>query len=954
MTFFRSIRILCGLACMVFLTVPAIPQQQKETGKPVPDHVPGTLILKVMKEKIDQWQELLNNKELEQQLPPALGKVTINRIFPHHEAVPATATERNSKLVDLSTMYRMQFDRDFPLDALIFRLNRLKMFEYAEPSPVVMPLFFPNDAKLSSQYYLSTIKAYQAWDICQGDTSVVIGIVDSGTDLDHEDLLTNLKYNYNDPIDGIDNDNDGFVDNFRGWDMGDMDNDPQVIPGGGSDVSHGVHMCGIAGASTNNLLGVAGVGFNCKFLPVKMNDVNNYYLAGFEGIVYAADHDCKVINCSWGSPFSNGKFGQDIINYATYNRDVLVVAASGNSDSEIPFYPASYENVLSVGATGPSDERMLVVPGYATSFGMYLDVCAPGLGIFNTWDYPYFYKSLSGTSMAAAVVSGAAALVRSRFPGLTALQTAEKLRITSDRIDTLPANLPYYGKLGAGRINVFRALTDTLSPSFRILNHKFTDGNDSVFMAGDTVNLTGLFYNFLRDAQNASVTIRCANPYVVMIDSVLLLGNVPGSSGIINYSNPLTFKLLPGIPSDAALELQLLYRGDAFQSFEFVKLVLNSDFINIQAQKISTSITSKGKIGYNDDFNSHGLGFCFRNGMSLLFSGGFLVGTGYAKVSDAVYNSDFNGYDLDFDPVQKVTPVIPSQLADNEIVAVFNDSLAGTNAIGVISTHRILTWDQEEDSRFVVHQLTIKNQGINNLANLYVGLFVDWDINPFAADYDRISWDATNKMGICSSLNGGPLAGISLITNGPVKHYAFDMNGQNGSIKITDGFTSQEKYTSLKSSRPQAGLGASGNNVADQVSSGPFLLLPGDSVVVAFGMMAADHLTDLQSAAVRAMNRYFNTPGSTDTKPAFSVPALTVFPNPAASSVALRLYLDHPANIDITVHDLIGKTVTDVKKVTGEQGWNDVSLLLNDLPAGTYFVRVCKDGHFQYCKLSKL
>ena len=168
----------------------------------------------------------------------------------------------------------------------------------------------------------------------------MIGIIDTGTDPDHPDLAANLKHNYADPINGLDDDGDGYVDNFNGWDLGESDNDATVNAN-----THGSHVSGCAAAVTDNGVGVASPGFNCKFLPVKISNAGGTLTMGYEGIVYAADHGCNVINCSWGGG-GGGALGQNAIDYATINKDALVVCAAGNNSSNQTFYPAAYNYVF--------------------------------------------------------------------------------------------------------------------------------------------------------------------------------------------------------------------------------------------------------------------------------------------------------------------------------------------------------------------------------------------------------------------------------------------------------------------------------------------------------------------------------------------------------------------------------------------------------------------------------
>ena len=296
---------------------------------------------------------------------------------------------------------------------------------YAEPLIYPKLTYTPNDYNSSIQDFIGIINAPAAWNIEKGDTNVVIGILDTGTDWDHPDLVDNIKYNYNDPIDGTDNDADGYTDNYRGWDLGVNDNDPTV-----QGSNHGAHVSGCAAASTDNNTGVASPGFNCKFLPVKIADAQGNLIAGYEGITYAADHGCQIINCSWGSN-SSSQMGQDVVNYATINTNSLVVAGAGNDNSDDNFYPASFDNVLSVGATSASDGKASF-----SNYGYTLDVSAPGINIYST-TYNNNYTMNSGTSMSSPIVAGCAGIVQSYFPNLTGIQVGEKLRVSADNINSL-------------------------------------------------------------------------------------------------------------------------------------------------------------------------------------------------------------------------------------------------------------------------------------------------------------------------------------------------------------------------------------------------------------------------------------------------------------------------------------------------------------------------------------
>jgi len=388
------------------------------------------------KEENSLQEFIKNHNELLQQL----GIHEIKTAFPWSKAFTDPVYYKTESASKIRRMVEIELDSTINLDFALRKLMQTGFFEYVEKWVIPELLYTPNDAYVNNQYYLSNIRAFQAWDIWKGDTNMVIGITDTGIDFNHPDLWSSVKYNYNDPIDGIDNDMDGFVDNFKGWDFGTNDNDPQY-----QTIGHGVHVSGIAAATADNMYGIAGVGFKCKILPIKIDNAYGGLSGAYAGVIYAAEHGAKVINCSWGSTYFT-QFGQDIIDYVSETCGALVVAACGNTGSEINYYPASYRYVLSVAATDVNDKKWT-----NSSYSTNVDLTAPGHNVFSTWPGPGFVSS-SGTSMAAPIVSAAAALVASYYPQLNMLQVAERLRTTADVIDTIAANSPYQGKLGKGRL----------------------------------------------------------------------------------------------------------------------------------------------------------------------------------------------------------------------------------------------------------------------------------------------------------------------------------------------------------------------------------------------------------------------------------------------------------------------------------------------------------------------
>ncbi|MDO8549039.1 MAG: S8 family peptidase [Ignavibacteria bacterium] len=398
-------------------------------------------------------------------------------------------SKTNTRSSSLGKILTVSYESDIDPYYLSSKLKNFSEVEWAEPKFVYELDFDPNDPSYASQWNLSKILASQAWDITQGDTSVIIGIVDTGVDWDHPDLNANIWINWDEiPANGVDDDLNGFIDDIRGWDFSGLDgNSPDNNPME-DQPTHGTHVAGISSAVTNNGTGIASIGYKCKLLPIKTGSTNILY--GYEGIVYAADNGAKVINCSWGGS-GYSIFSQEVINYVT-SLGALIVAAAGNSGTNSSHYPSGYDNVLSVASTNQNDTKS----GFST-YGPTVDVSAPGSDIYATWQNNT-YATLSGTSMASPLTAGLAALVWSVFPTYTPLQIGEQIRVNSDNIDGL--NPPYTQLMGKGRINALNALSNMNSISVRAVEINFSDeapgGNgDGIFLAGETISVGVRFIN---------------------------------------------------------------------------------------------------------------------------------------------------------------------------------------------------------------------------------------------------------------------------------------------------------------------------------------------------------------------------------------------------------------------------------------------------------------------------
>jgi thermitase len=308
--------------------------------------------------------------------------------------------------------------------------------QFAEPDYVARAIGTPpNDYNSTLQWGLTKIQAPQAWDVTTSNSGIKIAILDTGIDASHEDLAGKIVAVQNFTTSGTADDNYG----------------------------HGTHVAGIAAATTNNEIGVAGAGYNASLMNGKVLDDtgSGYYSWIISGITWAVDNGARVINMSLGG--SGGSTAlKAAIDYA-WAEGVVVVAAAGNSGSSAPSYPAYYSNCIAVAATDTND----VKASWSNYGSSWVDVAAPGVGIYSTLPDQANqmggtkYGSLSGTSMATPFVAGQAALIWATSYNTSAASVRNRIETTADPIPGTGTNWKY------GRINEFKSVT-AATPDFSL------------------------------------------------------------------------------------------------------------------------------------------------------------------------------------------------------------------------------------------------------------------------------------------------------------------------------------------------------------------------------------------------------------------------------------------------------------------------------------------------------
>ena len=415
----------------------------------------------------------------------------------------STKTLANQSFVGDPYLFHVKVPSSTGTENAIKTLTLNPNVEFAEKNYIIKPSAIPSDPWfLPRQWGLNNtgensggtagvdIDAPAAWDICTGSSSVVIAILDSGIFYNHPDLQANMWANPNEVLDGIDNDGNGKIDDIYGWDCANGDNDPM------DDSSHGTHVAGIVGASGNNAIGIAGVCWTAKLMPVKIGILGDEYGTtaawAVDGIDYARIKGARIINASWTLPAMSVSVLGALKRAQTGG--VLFIAAAGNWDNEIvwslnppppddggggdggggiptscgnnvdqePQYPACYDldNIISVLATDYNDNI-----AWYSNYGLYsVDLGAPG-GICDYSDYTRLgdiYSTLgedgygpgAGTSMAAPFVTGVAGLLLAQRSNLDWWQIKTIILKSVESVGYLVGRCRTHG-----RLNAYNALT---------------------------------------------------------------------------------------------------------------------------------------------------------------------------------------------------------------------------------------------------------------------------------------------------------------------------------------------------------------------------------------------------------------------------------------------------------------------------------------------------------------
>ena len=527
--------------------------------------------------------------------------------------LPNARDNENDDTIYLNKIYRIIIDGDRNmLESLKNDFDSLTDIHSSEYEFIRKPTYTPNDSQYNQQWFLPQINANNAWDFWDisdnnnpGSKNVLLASVDTGVDWDHPDLQANIWNNLGEDADGdgqtiiqsggswifdpddinlIDDDGNGYIDDFIGWDCsgisGGDDNNP-MPPSGVSNSgtwAHGTHVAGLLSANTDNNTGIASASFNCSIMCVKVStDEQDYpYIThGYNGILYAAQvgydsGDYAIINNSWGG-VGYSLYEQATINIAHNDYGAIVLAAGGNGGSnwdlnsnEFAHYPSSYDNVVSVCPLGTGDSWN----NWAT-YHHSIDIASPGESIRST-RIGTGYTNWSGSSMATPIVGSVMGLLKSYNPTWTNEQIETMVIQTSDpNVYTVNTSESLQGKLGKGRVDALAALATPLFPKIEFIDIDLliNDDENNILEVGETIELYAILANhpdwgYANDVIG-TLEISEPNSNILIFQDTCSFGDASPGDGLINWESFMIEFGPHTSPGDIEFKLNITSNSDA-------------------------------------------------------------------------------------------------------------------------------------------------------------------------------------------------------------------------------------------------------------------------------------------------------------------------------------------------------------------------------------------------------
>ena len=813
----------------------------------------------------------------------------------------------------------------------------------------------PDDELYDDQTHLNGMEMEAAWDVVKGeDGNVVVAITDGGTYWRHQDLRDNVWVNADEiPGNGIDDDNNGYVDDVHGWDFSDSTNDPTGADGH-VGLDHATSVTGVVAAVANNGIGIAGTSWNAKFMPVNSSCLLDAGLCwSAAATVYAAENGADVITAAYGRAVDSFLLA-DAMEFAV-EHGAVVVAAGGNHNHNIddmPLYPASYPTTLSVGGTRKNSDR--------TSqhvFGRSLDVVAAAKDV-NTTILGNQYDVADGTSLSVPIVAGVAALVRTQWPDYGVYEVMEQIRQTADNIDEAQP-ISRRGLMGRGRVNARRAVTEEATPGIRMVKFdwKDADGNGDL-VPGESFTVEADFVNYGGDARALSVGLGVGNsrPFVTVTSPMIAVGAVPRLG---TFSASFDLQVNDPSPENHTMVLYVTVEDGDFSSVsDHLRIMANIKGLrSVTTSKLTASVTNQGNIGYliNQEAPGTGEGFTFLGKqtrlLSAMYEGGLLIGTGVDNLVDCLAsdrpdksrNKHFKavpGADLFPQKGGPTTGWLRVEMEDS----------GAEYPLGLHILQDSFVDDTPEHEDFLVLRYAVTNTNEDQwLRGMYIGVYIDWDLDPDEA-IDSGVYNEENQVAMIFDSEfefGG--TGVKVLSSPP--GISFDLLPYQ--VTFSGGFSNSEKWEALS-----GGISNSVNyarrDLAQMVGAGPFDLGPQETTVVGFALIGGHDESDIVESAVNAQALWDSKlSGNTVANEAGVTPAqfdfAPVYPNPGNGMYSLSFTLPDAADVELVIYNALSQEVRALLHEPRSAGvhtveWNGIDDAGASVASGVYFARLVAQG----------
>jgi len=788
------------------------------------------------------------------QLSEKYGVYAVKKTFPSLKKV----IQKTSNISALERIHTVYFDESHSPKQIASAFIQDPNVIYAEPKLIRYireldrltvpddPLYAENQSK-----YFELLSLPKAWEIVKGEQGdALIAIVDDGVYWKHDDLFPNVWSNPQEvPSNGIDDDNNGYVDDVHGYDFG---QDRPYDPGEFIDPHHGRHgtaVAAVAVATTNNDIGMAGSSWNAKFVSVGVQcDTGGGICDGSEAIVYAATLGADIINASFGGAGSSRT--ESLAIQAATDMGALVVAAAGNEGWNVdqrPSYPADYPRVLSVGGT--SNDFDMVLYNYGTNVDVYAagrNITAPLQG-----GYSHYW---SGTSFSTPLVSGIAALVKTAFPTYTSDQIREQIRFTADPVES--SNVPEFeGLLGFGRVNALRAVTEKNVSGVVLDGVKF-EVNDGGWRIGSNGHVEVILRSHLSGASDVEVHIVEAPEALEFPSRTIMIGTLSsGTSNIVTI--PFRIKTSPNYRTTELYVVEVRAAGQVAR-----EAVLNPidewDIKGISSEQLAFDVSSEGNIGFLDQSQvhihgfSHGRGIHFKGEQQLMNEVGLIIGTGPNQVSRSVDGIENGRTNIHFRPKSNTEIQIqsPGGIAPWQAQVTLVDTKA-PNPTGLEVIQNIYFDPGSNNSGFAIVHYTISNPTKTPISNLHVGMLFDWIISDIWI-HDITGYNFGRGVGYqYTNTEQRPVMGAKVLTHDAEHHYvAYDLGiypfprSESSWWFMSSGVNSSPSYSSYW---------------GQVFGTGPYPVInPSESVEAAFAFFGGDSIDEMLRNADRAQD-YWDT-----------------------------------------------------------------------------------------------